>query len=206
MMCLQITDAGSHLKELQKAFRNPTANLGLIFMEFSNRAIRSVGFGGSDLSAHVHPSLQDSAKLCAESIDIFGRTVEQLLIKHGKNIVDQQFLLNRLADCAIDTYAMIVVLSRASTSLNRKLDTADHERLMAQAWCIEVRYYLVLTMTDRKIEINYLKSFSQAFDRVQVNNKKINNPAFHDLYGKMTTISKKICEHQGVATVSPIDV
>ncbi len=134
----RFSDAGSHLKELQRAFKNPTANLGLILSEFSNRAIRSVGLGGLDLSEHVHPSLQDSAKLCAESIQLFGKTVEQLLIKHGKNIVDQQFLLNRLADCAIDTYAMVVVLSRATTSLNNKLDTADHERLMAEAWCIEV--------------------------------------------------------------------
>lgn len=156
--------------------------MGLILSEFSNRAIRSVGLGGLDLSGHVHPSLQDSAKLCAESIETFGRTVEQLLIKHGKNIVDQQFLLNRLADCAIDTYAMVVVLSRATTSLNNKLETADHERLMAEAWCIE------------------------AYDRIQVNNKKISNPAFHSLYGKMTAISKNICDNQGVLTVSPIDV
>lgn len=170
------------MKELQRAFKNPTANLGLILSEFSNRAIRSVGLGGLDLSSHVHPSLQDSAKLCAESIELFGRTVEQLLIKHGKNIVDQQFLLNRLADCAIDTYGMVVVLSRATASINNKLATADHERLMAEAWCIE------------------------AYDRVQVNNKKISNPAFHSLYGKMTTISRNICENQGVITVSPIDV
>lgn len=120
------------------AFRNPTAHLGLILSEFSHRAIRSVGLGGLDLAPHVDESLRDSAKLCAESIEIFGRTVEQLLIKHGKNIVDQQFLLNRLADCAIDIYAMVVVLSRATTSLNKKLDTASHERLMAEAWCIEV--------------------------------------------------------------------
>lgn len=174
--------AGSHLKELQKAFRNPTAHLGLILNEFLNRSIRSVGFGGVDLSQHVHPSLQDSAKLCGESIQLFGKTVEQLLIKHGKGIVDQQFLLNRLADCAIDTYGMVVVLSRATTSLNKKLDTADHERLMAEAWCIE------------------------AYDRIQVNNKKIHNPAFHSLYGKMSKISKTICANQGVVTVSPIDV
>src|ERR1700744_3195166 len=114
------------------AFRNPTAHLGLILSEFSHRAIRSVGLGGLDLTPHVDESLRDSAKLCAESIEIFGRTVEQLLIKHGKNIVDQQFLLNRLADCAIDIYAMVVVLSRATTSLNKKLDTASHERLMAE--------------------------------------------------------------------------
>lgn len=60
--------AGAHLKELQKAFKNPAANLGLIFKEVSNRAYRKVGLGGTDLSRHVDPSLQDSAKLCAQVI------------------------------------------------------------------------------------------------------------------------------------------
>lgn len=58
--------AGGHLKELQKAFKNPAANLGLIFKEVTNRAARSVGLGGTDLSVHVDPSLQESAKLCAQ--------------------------------------------------------------------------------------------------------------------------------------------
>lgn len=34
--------AGSHLKELQRAFQNPAANLGLIFGEGSKRALRSI--------------------------------------------------------------------------------------------------------------------------------------------------------------------
>lgn len=174
--------AGSHLKELQKAFNNPAANLGLIIKEVSNRAIKSVGIGGSDLSNYVHPSLRDSAKLCAESIDLFGATVESLLRKYGKNIVDQQFLLTRLADCAIDIYSMTVALSRATRSLNTNLPTADYEKLMVDSWCIE------------------------AFDRVQVNNRKIHNPAFQQLITNMTGISKQVCEKQGQVTINPLNV
>lgn len=58
--------AGAHLKELQKAFKNPAANLGLIFKEVSGRAVRKVGFGGVDITGHVDSSLADSAKLCGE--------------------------------------------------------------------------------------------------------------------------------------------
>lgn len=59
--------AGSHLKELQKAFKNPTANLGLIFEEATKRATRAIGlrspptFGNS-----VHPRLAESAALCSK--------------------------------------------------------------------------------------------------------------------------------------------
>lgn len=59
--------AGGHLKELQKAFKNPTANLGLIFEEAAKRATRAVGLSSLPNFTHlVHPSLSDSAALCAK--------------------------------------------------------------------------------------------------------------------------------------------
>lgn len=71
-------------------------------------------------------------------MDAFGQTVEMMLIKYGKGVVDEQFLLNRLANAAMDSYAMVVVLSRASNSLNQGTPTAEYEKTLAQAWCAEV--------------------------------------------------------------------
>lgn len=136
--------AGSHLKELQRAFKNPTANLGLIVKESSKRALRTVGIGGGlDMTGMVDPNLADASKLCAESITNFGLTVESLLIKYGKNIVDEQFLLKLLADSAIDIYAMGACLSRASNSIQVNLSSAEHERTMTEAWCVEVNFVLL---------------------------------------------------------------
>lgn len=174
--------AGAHLKELQRAFKNPAANLGLIFKEVSNRAYLKVGLGGSDLSAFVDPSLRESSKLCAQSIDLFGQVVEELLIKYGKNIIDQQFVLSRLADCSIDIYAMTCVLSRASRSIKLNLDSADHERLLAQTWCIE------------------------GLERVQTNVKRIQNPEYSKISPLFRQISKNICAAQGVASINPLNV
>lgn len=76
-----------------------------------------------------------------KAIEQFGAVVEEMLIKHGKKIigeraegrrrgvwapstvvnhvfspvVDEQFVLKRVADCAIDLYAMVAVLSRCSS-------------------------------------------------------------------------------------------
>lgn len=61
-----------------------------------------------------------------------------VLIKYGKNIVNEQFILNRLANASIDIYAMAAVLSRASRSLKENTPTASHEKLIAQSWCYEV--------------------------------------------------------------------
>lgn len=60
--------AGVHLRELQKSFKNPAANLGLIFEEATKRAIRSVGLGSPpSLSEYVHPNLLSSAALAAKA-------------------------------------------------------------------------------------------------------------------------------------------
>lgn len=64
--------------------------------------------------------------------------VENILIKFGRGVVEQQFLLNRLAAAAIDIYAMVVVLSRASRSLQGGYSSAEHESLLAKVWCSEV--------------------------------------------------------------------
>lgn len=59
--------AGSHLKELQKAFKNPTANLGLILGEVSKRALSSVGLSSAPSLVHlVHPKLSNAANLASQ--------------------------------------------------------------------------------------------------------------------------------------------
>uniref|UniRef100_A0A8C9AA73 Very long-chain specific acyl-CoA dehydrogenase, mitochondrial n=1 Tax=Prolemur simus TaxID=1328070 RepID=A0A8C9AA73_PROSS len=57
-------------------------------------------------------------------------------------LTDEQFLLQRLADGAIDLYAMVVVLSRASRSLSEGYPTARHEKMLCDTWCTEVRLRL----------------------------------------------------------------
>lgn len=59
-----LQNAGGHLKELQRAFKNPSGNIGLIFDESTKRVIRAVGLSaGPSLSENVHPSLAPSASL-----------------------------------------------------------------------------------------------------------------------------------------------
>ncbi|KAG9460632.1 hypothetical protein GDO78_020555 [Eleutherodactylus coqui] len=55
----------------------------------------------------------------------------------GLVLADEQFVLQRVADCAIDLYAMVVVLSRASAALSQGLPTAAHEKVLCDIWCSE---------------------------------------------------------------------
>ncbi|KAM7359247.1 very long-chain specific acyl-CoA dehydrogenase, mitochondrial-like [Cochliomyia hominivorax] len=173
--------AGSHLKELQKAFKNPAANLGLIFKEASRRAASTVGIGGTDLSPYVVSDLQAHGKATAECIDMFGQTVESLLLKYGKNIVHQQNVLNRLADAAIDIYSMVVVLSRSSRAVKKQLPTAEHELNMAKAWCY------------------------QANENCRSNLRKATSSQQLGHFKDLSVIAQNIIEHGGVNTTHVIE-
>ncbi|XP_017776154.1 PREDICTED: very long-chain specific acyl-CoA dehydrogenase, mitochondrial [Nicrophorus vespilloides] len=173
--------AGAHLKELQNAFKNPTANLGLIFEEASKRVVRTVGLSSPpSMDYLVHKDLTPSASLVSKGIDTFGQSVESVLIKYGKNIVDEQYILNRLANAAIDIYTSAVVISRASKSLNENISTAQHEKLMAEAWCLE------------------------ASERVTQNLKTISSGKNLDNFTKLSTIAKTVCENGGTVQLNPL--
>lgn len=59
--------AGGHLRELQKAFKNPTAHLGLILGEITKRGLKSVGLGATpSLDNYVDPKLRSSAALLSK--------------------------------------------------------------------------------------------------------------------------------------------
>merc|ERR1719278_1792962 len=104
--------AGGHLQELQRAIKNPIGNFGLVFGEVSKRAGHAVRMNPSNqLDAHVHNNLVETAALTCKGVDAFGAAVEAVLIKHGKNIINEQFLLNRLANATIDIYVSTCVPS-----------------------------------------------------------------------------------------------
>ncbi|KAJ9584882.1 hypothetical protein L9F63_020782 [Diploptera punctata] len=177
----RIQFAGAHLRELQKAFKNPTANLGLIFGEATKRAIRSVGLGSSpSLSEYVHPNLATSATFASKSVEAFGQAVEAMLIKYGRGIVDEQFVLNRLANAAIDSYTMVVVLSRATLSLNSNLPTAHQEELMTNVWC------------------------NEASQRVMQNLAAIRSPQNLQNFSNLSAIAKNVCENGGLVHINPL--
>lgn len=176
-----LQNAGSNLKELQKAFKNPVANLELIFGESTRRAFRAVGLGsGPSISEHVTPELRESATLVTKSIENFGATVEHLLIKYNRNIISEQFLLTRLADSAIDIYLMIVTISRASRSAEKNYPSVEHEIKMVKVIC------------------------SEAFERSQRNLHSIRANENLKNFSLMKDIAKNITSKNGVYHTHPI--
>lgn len=157
--------------------------MGLIFKESSKRlAYQTFGIGGVDMTNLVELPLVDSAKICGECTDMFAQSVEALLVKYGKNIVNEQMLLNRLADSSIDIYSMVCVLSRASNSLKLKLPSTEHELLMTKSWVLE------------------------ASDRVRINLRKVQSNDFIENYKRLALISQNVCKEHDVVQNNPLNV
>ncbi|XP_048373964.1 very long-chain specific acyl-CoA dehydrogenase, mitochondrial isoform X3 [Sphaerodactylus townsendi] len=176
-------NAGNQMRGLQKAIKNPLGNAGLIVSEVSKRMRRRAGFGtGITLSAVVHPSLNSSAERTVQAIDLFAGAVEEQLLKHGKKIIDEQFVLKRIADGAIDLYAMVVVLSRASRSLEQGHPTAQHEKVLCDTWCTE------------------------AADRVTQNLTSLRADSTRQLFKNLRSISKAVVENEGVVSPHPLGI
>ncbi|XP_065205014.1 very long-chain specific acyl-CoA dehydrogenase, mitochondrial-like [Planococcus citri] len=174
--------AGGHLKELQRAFKNPAANLSLILGEVSKRAVRTVGLDSGPQTAHlVHSKLSPEAALLSKMIVDFGQTVEKVLIKYGKSIIDEQFILNRIANATIDTYTTAVVLSRVSKSLKQNLPSADHELLIAQLWTYE------------------------AAERVEQNLAAALSSEKKDSFKKLGLLSKNVTQNEGIVQLNPLN-
>ncbi|KAF0029269.1 very long-chain specific acyl-CoA dehydrogenase, mitochondrial [Scophthalmus maximus] len=174
-------NAGIQLKGLQKALKNPLGNAGLLAGELTKRAKRKAGLGtGLTLQGTVHPELAQSGELTVKAIEQFGVVVEELLVKHGKKIIDEQFVLKRVADCAIDLYAMVVVLSRASRSLSQGQASAQHEKILCETWCME------------------------AYERVTRDIKTLNSSDSRRLFKNLRAISGAMVENGGVVAPHPL--
>merc|ERR1719249_269395 len=173
--------AGGHLRELQKAISNPISNFGVVLGEVAKRGKGAVGLGaGNTLADQVHPNLVDSSALVCKATDMFGGSVEKLLIKHGKNIINEQFLLTRLANATIDIYAMSCVLSRCSKSLNEGVESAHHEEMMTKVWCEEAYTRIINNLNELK------------------NAERLSN------YKTMAEISKNVCSKNGPVQGGPL--
>ncbi|XP_007521821.1 very long-chain specific acyl-CoA dehydrogenase, mitochondrial isoform X2 [Erinaceus europaeus] len=175
-------DKGKELSGLGSALKNPFGNAGLLLGEAGKQLRRRAGLGsGLSLSGVVHKDLSRSGELAVQALEQFSTVVEAKLIKHKKGIVNEQFLLQRLADSAIDLYAMVVVLSRASRSLSEGHPTAQHEKMLCDSWCIEAAARIRETMAA-----------------VQ------SDPQQQELFRNFKSISKALVERGGVVTSNPL--
>ncbi|XP_044512824.1 complex I assembly factor ACAD9, mitochondrial [Gracilinanus agilis] len=125
----------------------------IVAMEHMSRKLREslrrkidLGLTGKD--GLVHPSVEESARRLEENVYYFGKTVEVLLKRFGKTILEEQMTMKRMADIMINMYAMTAVLSRSSRSIRIGLRNYDHEVLLTNIFCTEAYFQNLYNMAQ----------------------------------------------------------
>jgi acyl-CoA dehydrogenase family protein 9 len=124
---------GERLKALGRAMQDPIHALGAIGSYLAGRVQSTID--RPDFT-RVHRALEDEAELVAEQVFDLGRAVERALRRHGRKIIDRQYVQERLANAAIDLFLATAALSRATAELEAAGD--DETKVAAELDCARV--------------------------------------------------------------------
>lgn len=138
---------GKELKELvdlDEHIKFPLKGLGLVG-DYGMRKVKQT-FVGQSISKS-HPALKKMAAILEEYSVEFATQIEVLLKRHGKEIHLRQFAQKRIADIAIDFYAMACLLSRVTAAIEAKgVEKCELELSISEAF---------FTRANRRIRSNF---------------------------------------------------
>jgi acyl-CoA dehydrogenase family member 9 len=141
-----LQEAGERLKALGKAFKDPLHSIGVIATYVAGRAKRQVI---KPKIERVHDALRKEAAMVEDVVQDLGLQVEQLVIRHGKGIIEQQFLQERMANTAIDIYHAMATLSRASAALEQA--AGDESRAANDLDCARIFVPMAMRRARRSV-------------------------------------------------------
>jgi len=82
--------------------------------------LRHAGDGDEDpVMGRVHPALEDLGKQACTMTGEFAAAMAATMKAHGRSLAERGYVQERVADAAVDLYALLAVLSRATASLER---------------------------------------------------------------------------------------
>jgi len=138
---LKLFVALNGVQEVGKLFKkqgNMSTAIGILQKKF-------LGGGMGALKTKVHADLNGSVKMLQEDITKFHVATAEQVMKYKKGIIEQQVVLNRVADSAILLQSMAAVISRA----NLAAEKGDLSELaLANAWCGESHQRITQLVAD----------------------------------------------------------
>jgi acyl-CoA dehydrogenase family protein 9 len=108
---------GRELVEVARALREPIKGFGLL-SDFAIRKART--HLGRERMTMAHPLLNREGVIFEEYTAELAKNVDKALRKHGKNIAEMQYTQKRIADMAIDLYAIASVIARTTKAIHRR--------------------------------------------------------------------------------------
>jgi acyl-CoA dehydrogenase family protein 9 len=136
-----LRDIGSDLEEVARALKTPMSNLGIL-TDYARRKIR--GYVAREHLEAVAPQLAPEADLVTRYTRSFANAAEAFLARSGKTVIEREYQQERLANVAVDLFASLAVLSRASSSVARaSADRSAEEVRLAKTFIQAAKYRIV---------------------------------------------------------------
>jgi acyl-CoA dehydrogenase family member 9 len=134
-------DAGQDLQEVARALRAPLTSLGVL-SDYAAKKIR--GYVAPGRLEKAAPELQKEGEAVCKYAAAAAGAVETLLRKYGKGVLGKEYHQERLANVAVDLYACLAVISRATSAVARKGgESAGEEIRVARAFVQGAKYRMV---------------------------------------------------------------
>jgi len=125
------------LKEVGSALRRPLRNLGMLGGYATSRVRLRLG-QTSTLDIDVHERLKKNKEYFEKHVAELGATSDRVIIRHRENIVESQFVLERMANMAIDLFATAAVIARTQSLIDeRGVEMCDREIALCDLFCVE---------------------------------------------------------------------
>ena len=125
------------LKEVGTALRKPVRNLGLL-TGFAASRVRNIVRSGVTLKPKLHQRLEEHEKYFEKHVAELRASTDRAIMRHRKDIIDRQLVLERLANMAIELFATACVISRTQSILDDKGEqNAERELSLCDLFCVE---------------------------------------------------------------------
>jgi acyl-CoA dehydrogenase family protein 9 len=142
------------LKEVGSALRRPLRNLGLLGGYATSRVRLRLG-QTSTLDIDVHERLKAHKEYFEKHVAELGAATDRVIVRHREKVVDRQFVLERLANMAIDLFATAAVIARTQSLIDdRGVVVSDREIALCGLFCVEAgrRFRTNRSMLDSREE------------------------------------------------------
>jgi alkylation response protein AidB-like acyl-CoA dehydrogenase len=174
-----LQEQGEKLKDLGAALKHPLRNLGQLGEFASSRVLTRFG-RGTDLKVEFDDSLKWHERYFEKHVAEFRHAAEDAVMHYRQQIVEHQFVLERLANMAIELFARAATLSRTQKAIDDNgVGASAHEISLCGMFCVE---------SGRRFKVN-----REALDRRE-----------EELDGHRREIAKAVRAAGGSVTADPV--
>ena len=130
-----IQGPAERLKQID--LRNPMKSLGLLSGLAASR-IRSVLGASATFDVELHERLNDHKRYFEQHVVQLKDATERMIMRHRKQIIERQLVLERLANMGIDLYATACVIARTQHLIaERGVEACSRELALCDLFCID---------------------------------------------------------------------